>query len=195
MGFEQAAHSIASDLDDLGLSYALIGGFAVSIRTDPRFTQDIDLVVSITDDDAAEIAVNRLVARGYAILATVEHETQGRLATVRLELPGGSWVVDLLFASSGIESEIVDAAERVEVLRGLWLPVARIGHLIVLKLLARDDATRPQDSVDLSALLDVADEDELRLSRHVVALIEGRGYARGRDLEADLDALLAEHTG
>lgn len=195
MGFEQAAHSIASDLDDLGLSYALIGGFAVSIRTDPRFTQDIDLVVSITDDDAAEIAVNRLVARGYAILATVEHETQGRLATVRLELPGGSWVVDLLFASSGIESEIVDAAERVEVLRGLWLPVARIGHLIVLKLLARDDATRPQDSVDLSALLDVADEDELRLSRHVVALIEGRGYARGRDLEADLDALLAEHNG
>jgi hypothetical protein len=195
MGFERAAHSIASDLDDLGLSYALIGGFAVSIRTDPRFTQDIDLVVNISDDDAAEIAVNCLVARGYAILATVEHETQGRLATVRLELPGGSWVVDLLFASSGIESEIVDAADRVEVLRGLWLPVARVGHLIVLKLLARDDATRPQDSADLSALLDVADEDELGLARHVADLVAERGYARGRDLEADLDALLAGHTG
>lgn len=68
MGFEQSALSIASDLDDLELSYALIGGFAVSIRTDPRFTQDIGLVVSVADDDVAEIAINRLGARGYVIL-------------------------------------------------------------------------------------------------------------------------------
>lgn len=87
MRFEQAALSVASDLDALKLSYALIGGFAVSIRTDPRFTQHIDLVVAVTDDEAAESAVNRLVARGYTILAVVEHEAQSRLATVRLELP------------------------------------------------------------------------------------------------------------
>jgi predicted nucleotidyltransferase len=141
------------------------------------------------------MGVNRRGAVGFPFRGTVEHETQGRLATVRLELPGGSWVVDLLFASSGIEPEIVDTADRVEILRGLWLPVARVGHLIVLKLLARDDATRPQDSVDLSALLDVADDDELGLARQAAVLVAERGYARGRDLAADLDALLAEHTG
>src|SRR6266540_3857619 len=111
MRFEQATLVIASELDALELGYALIGGFAVSIRTDPRFTQDIDLVVSVADDDAAELIVHRLAGRGFAILAVVEHEAQGRLATVRLELPGEAWVVDLLFASSGIESEIVLAAE------------------------------------------------------------------------------------
>jgi hypothetical protein len=41
--FEQAALAVVSELNALGLDHALIGGFAVSIRTNPRFTQDIDL--------------------------------------------------------------------------------------------------------------------------------------------------------
>jgi predicted nucleotidyltransferase len=195
MRFEQAATAVASDLDRLELGYALIGGFAVSIRTDPRFTQDIDLVVAVTDDDAAELAVHRLVESGYAILAVVEHEAQNRLATARLELPGGVWVVDLLFASSGMEREIVDAADRIEVVPGLRLPVASVGHLIALKLLARDDDTRPQDSADLRALVGVANEEEVLEARDAVDLIGARGYARGRDLGADLRALLADTAG
>jgi predicted nucleotidyltransferase len=194
MRFEQAALAIASDLDLLHLEYALIGGFAVSIRTDPRFTQDIDLVVAVADDDAAELAVRRLMEKGYTILAVVEHEARSRLATARLELPGGAWVVDLLFASSGIESEIVDAADRIEVVPGLRLPVAGVGHLIALKLLARDDQTRPQDAADLRMLIDEANENELLQARDAVDLIEARGFARGRDLRADLRALVADTT-
>lgn len=48
-------------------------------------------------------------------------------------------VVDVLFASSGIEPELVRAAEPIEVLPSLTVPVARTGHLIAVKLLARDD--------------------------------------------------------
>jgi predicted nucleotidyltransferase len=110
-------------------------------------------------------------------------------------LPGAAWVVDLLFASSGIEREIVDAAERIEVVPGLRLPVAGVGHLIALKLLARDDDTRPQDSADLRALVGVANEADVLLAREAVDLIGARGYARGRDLEADLRALLADPAG
>ena len=61
-------------------------------------------------------------------------------------------VTDLLFASSGVEPEIVEAADDVEVLPGLVLPVATIGHLILMKLLARDDRCRPNDADDLRAL-------------------------------------------
>jgi general stress protein 26 len=93
-GFEQAALSIASDLDDLELSFALIGGFAVSIRTDPRFTQDIDLVVSIADDKAAELAVNRLVARGYAILATVSGAQRPHSAGILYQAVGTTLYVN-----------------------------------------------------------------------------------------------------
>jgi len=49
-------------------------------------------------------------------------------------VPGGI-IVDLLFASSGIEPEITAAAEVLTVARGLRMPVARTGHLIALKLL------------------------------------------------------------
>lgn len=41
--------------------------------------------------------------------------------------------MDLLFASSGIEHEIVAAADPLEVLPDLTVPVARTGHLIALK--------------------------------------------------------------
>jgi predicted nucleotidyltransferase len=167
------------------------GGWSrVSIRCEPRFTRDIDLVVAGATDDAAEAVVRTLVQVGYRLLATVEQEAAGRLATVRLALGVRGDVVDLLFASSGIEDEIVAAADRIEVLPALVLPVATIGHLIALKLLATDDRTRPQDAVDLRALITAADDADVAAAREAVGLIEDRGYARGRDLGAALGDLI-----
>lgn len=85
-------------------------------------------------------------------------------------------------ASSGIEREIVAAADPLEVLPDLTVPVARTGHLIALKLLARDDEQRPQDRVDLYALLAVADEGERALAAAACRVIAERGFARGRNL-------------
>ena len=67
--------------------------------------------------------------------------------------------------------------------------VARVGHLIALKVLSRDDIARPQDLVDLRALLGVASPDELRLASDSVGLIKARGYHRGRDLAEELSEL------
>jgi hypothetical protein len=61
-------------------------------------------------------------------------------------------VTDLLFASSGIEPEIVAAAEELLVLPDLTQSVATVGHLLAMKLLARDDRHRPADADDLAAL-------------------------------------------
>jgi hypothetical protein len=99
-------------------------------------------------------------------------------------------LVDLLFASSGIEPEIVAAAERLEVLPGLTVPVAQVGHLIAVKLLARDDQTRPLDLADLRAILQVATPDDLALGRVAIELITERGFDRQRDLAAGLAGLL-----
>lgn len=187
--FESAACTTANRLDALGVEYALVGGFAVSVRCEPRFTRDIDLVVAVADDDGAEAVVRALVRDGYEVLATVDHDVADRLATVRLALGPGDDVIDLLFASSGIEAEIALAAERMQVLPALVLPVARVGHLIALKLLASDARTRPQDAVDLRALVEVADAGDLELARQAVGLIEDRGYQRGRNLVTALDDL------
>jgi hypothetical protein len=94
--------------------------------------------------------------------------------------------VDLLFASSGIEPEITRAAEVTEVVPGLSLPIATTGHLIALKLLARDDQARPQDLADLRALRAVATAADLDAARAAVGLITARGFDRGRDLTAAL---------
>jgi len=52
-------------------------------------------------------------------------------------------VIDLLFASSGIEPEVVADAEPIELLPDLTMGVARTGHLLALKVLSRDDVSRP----------------------------------------------------
>ena len=83
------------------------------------------------------------------------------------------------------------AADVLEVLPGLMLPVATTGHLIAAKLLARDDTSRPQDAVDLRALVAAADENDVRVAGEAVTLIEQRGYHRGRALGDALDALVA----
>jgi hypothetical protein len=126
----------------------------------------------------------------------LEQERTGRIATVRLTRETESAVyVDLLFASSGIEAEIVADAEAIAVLQNLTIRVATRAHLIALKTLARDDRQRPQDWDDLRALLMDATEAELRSARGALELIESRGYNRGRSLVEALARAIADTTG
>lgn len=186
---EAALRRAAADLDKSGHPWALVGGFAVSARTSPRFTNDVDMAVMVDGDPEAEALVRAFLVAGYEHFSSIEHEN-GRLATVRLRrnVDNVHVTVDLLFASSGIEREIAQQAESLDVGVGLTLPVARIGHLIALKLLARDDVTRPQDHADLRNLIAVASHADRDLARRSVELIEARGYNRNRDLRAALDA-------
>ena len=191
---EQALARIASELADRGVKWCLVGGLAVGTRAEPRTTRDVDVAVSVANDDEAEQLVAHLRSQGYSIGMVLEQDALGRLATVRTISPGLALpvVVDLLFASSGIEPQICAAAELIEIVPGLSVPVARAGHLIALKLLARDDRSRPQDLDDARALLRYAEPGELERARDAVRAIAACGAARGRDLVAALDELLAE---
>lgn len=187
---ERAIRTIVRELSDLDYRYALVGGLAVSSRVDPRLTRDADLAVSVADDSDAERLVAALRAR-YEVLAIVEQEETGRLATVRLvnALDEHALIVDLLFASVGIEPEIVGAAEDLEILPELTIPVATVAHLIAMKLLARDDRRRPADADDLAALAAIATEDDWVAAAVAVRLIVDRGANRGRDLISALSHL------
>jgi len=192
-GVEAILRSAALDLAELRLRWALVGGLAVSARTEPRFTRDVDLVIAVRGDQDAEQAVHAFQRRGYRVHALVEQEAAGRLATARL-VPRGEdeagFVLDVLFASSGIEPEVAGSAEPLEILPGLRIPVANVGHLLALKPLSRDDRTRPQDQVDLVQLLRVAQPGDIEVARHAVALIHSRGFQRDRDLPRDLERLI-----
>lgn len=185
---EAALRRVAGDLGSRQVAWAVVGGFAVSARADARFTRDVDVAVLTGNDHDAESLVHDLTARGYAIETLIEHDVTDRLATVRLRAPDPlPVIVDLLFASSGIEDEVVRTAELLEILPGLRVPVASVAALLVTKLLARDDVTRPQDAADLRALRAIATPDDLDEAHRLVALVKLRGYDRGRDLQALLE--------
>jgi predicted nucleotidyltransferase len=184
-------------LERMDARFALVGGFAVSARSEPRFTRDVDIAVAVADDEAAEAVVFALTGVGYVPRATVEQEAVGRLATVRLASeakPLGGVILDLLFASSGIEPEIVESAQRIELLAGLVVPVAVTGHLIALKVLSRS-AARPQDAADLIALSAVASATDWEEAERAAALIEARGFSRGKALLDEVRAVRADRGG
>lgn len=173
--------------------------------------RDVDVAVLVESDGAAEQLVRSLTADGYGLSALVEQDAVGRLATVRLISPGADGVgvvVDLIFATVGIEAEIVADAEVLEILPAVSMPVATVGHLAALKLLARDDETRPQDAADLRALapqLLAAQAAEHRyfyglpLAAGIVALCcqdaarrcrKGRWVSRPKHSNKELEAIL-----
>jgi hypothetical protein len=114
-----------------------------------------------------------------------------RLATARLVRPvagTSSAFIDLLFANSGIEDEIVRRADRLEVLPGIHMPVASTGHLIALKALA----ARHQDLTDLGYLISAAADADLDEAKASAALIEERGFNRGQNLSEDLAVIIGQ---
>jgi hypothetical protein len=76
--------NICKDLSDVHAAYALVGGLAVSARTEPRFTKDLDVAIAVANDREAESLIRSLATPLYRVEALVEHETAARLATVRL---------------------------------------------------------------------------------------------------------------
>jgi predicted nucleotidyltransferase len=197
---ETALIRLDADLRKLRCRWALVGGMAVSARARPRTTQDVDVAIAVSGDHEAERVVATLRAFGYEVRSIVEQTTRGRLATVRLLPPAEvanpmgvdeeETLVDLLFASSGIEPEVVGAADRLTILPGFDVPVATTGHLLALKVLSEQD-NRPQDRMDAIALIQSAGVRDLQDAREAIELIIRRGFDRGKDLRATLAGVLA----
>ena len=77
--------------------------------------------------------MHRLLRRGYQVGALVERERLGSLATARLvDASGSGLYIDLLFAASGVEPELVGHAVEIALTADLVAPVATVGYLIAL---------------------------------------------------------------
>jgi hypothetical protein len=189
---EKALVRLVKDLQAGGFLWALVGGFAVTLRSEPRSTRDIDVVLAVAGEQEASAAVLYLRVRGYRDHpdgGVIEHK-DGQLATVRLISPPldgrDGAAVDILIASSGVEREVVEGSDLLEVLPGVIMPVARAGHLLALKVLAG----RPKDVVDIQSLLRDLDPAELHLARETLGLIQMRGFHRDKDLLLELEKFI-----
>jgi len=99
--------------------------------------------------------------------------------------------VDLLFASSGIENEIIADATVVEIFPGLPVKLASVPALIAMKVLSADFEERPQDIIDLRYLIKAAGKDDLASARNLIDLITKRKYNRNKDLLNELHEYVA----
>jgi hypothetical protein len=186
----RALAGIVEALRVRGRAFAVVGGLGVSARVEPRFTRDVDVAVATTGDAEAELLVHDLASAGYRAMAVVEHDIVKRLSTARLVSREGV-TVDLLFASSGIEPEIVARATELD-LPGVGLVrVACAEDLLATKVLSMRD-TRLQDRLDAQRIVQFVSQLDLARVREDLALITQRGFHRGQDLEAKLAALLEE---
>lgn len=136
---------LAKCLDDAGIPYAIGGAVAYGYWGAPRGTQDLDLNIFLTADDAGP-ALDVLMAAGVRL------DRQGALASVRERGDArgayGDMPVDVFFLAIPMHES---AARRTVLVRLLGRPITILSaeDLVVLKLLF----FRGKDIVDVERVL------------------------------------------
>jgi predicted nucleotidyltransferase len=144
---------LLADLLDGGVDFVVIGGVAVVLQAQPRFTKDLDVCYAGDPANLERMArvLTRLNARLRGIDETVPFVADARtLRQMRiLTLTTDQGEIDLLVDPSGAppyaelraEADLVDLGE-------IEVRVASIDHLLAMKRAAG----RPQDLADIEAL-------------------------------------------
>ena len=142
----QELREIVSALDTARATYALAGGLAVSIYSTPRATQDIDLLVAVSDVDRVTAALQPL---GFRVAGRPMRVAGGRMDIQRLiKIDGRDLLpLDLLLPLDPEIADILAACTEIT-WEGTRLRIVTLAGLRGLKRL-RGSA---QDRADLEAL-------------------------------------------
>lgn len=136
--------ALCQSLNDEGVRYLLIGGFAVILHGFVRTTKDIDLLIDASDENVA--AVKRALARLPDNAAADIREGDVREYTV--VRVADEIVVDLMASACGVTyDQAIQQDTEVHIITGVAIPVAGQQLLIRLK-----DTYRPSDHLDVAFL-------------------------------------------
>jgi hypothetical protein len=142
---EEATLELVAILDDLRLSYMLIGGVAVGLWGEPRATLDVDLTIWV-EPSHLEATVQDLASR-LTLRTKQPLESVRRLGLIPVRTSNGVQA-DMLFGRWPIERQAIE--------RAVWFPigntqirVAPLDYLLFLKLIS----DRSKDTADAEALM------------------------------------------
>jgi len=130
-----------------GISFALIGGQATSLRGQERVTADIDMVIAVDVEGALSLAT-KLPQSNFKPLFDDVSDVIQRAFILPLRHRTTNIKVDLAVGLSGFERQVVARAEPL-IVAGCRFPVATAEDLIIMKTLAG----RPRDDQDLRGLV------------------------------------------
>lgn len=133
--------------------YLVVGGYAVIIYAEPRYTKDLDLLVEASPENAERVW-RALAAFGAPMNLFNREDFQDPEMVVHLGVPPNR--IDLLMSIEGVE---FDAAwgSRTEGHYGTE-PIHVIG--LDSLILAKRAAGRPQDLVDVAALVEARERSK-----------------------------------
>ena len=146
MDFERVLRELASDFNERGVSYAVIGGFALGVLGIQRATMDLDFLVA---RDALPQVDEIMQRRGYRLHFRSENVSQ----FVSDSAPLGQ--VDLVHAFRKVSTGMLSRASELPVFAGsLRVRTLRPDDIIGLKVqaLANDQQRERRDLVDIELL-------------------------------------------
>ena len=166
----QALKSVASCLSEAGIPYIVIGGHAVLQYGIPRFTQDIDVTIALTPEEADKV-LNCIKGFFRVLPRDIEEFIQDTWVLPVEHLDTGVRV-DLIFSITAFEREAIEQAREITIEN---MPIRYISpeDLIVQKIIAG----RAVDLEDAKGILVMRDEriDRGRIEKSISALSRERG--------------------
>ena len=175
-----AVETLSEVFVERGIEYALLGGIATMLRGRPRFTQDVDILLSVPQV-ALPGLLDELIRRGFSLDADTvirefvqHHMTAFRFGVVRID-----WLKPVL----PLYAHALAAATLIPWTAGHSLRVLAAEGLIITKMVA----FRPQDQEDIRTLIAAnAAELNVELIRREWATVADGEEQRTAWLEAAL---------
>ena len=143
---EFAVREIHQLLADLRLPYAIIGGTAVQVWGEPRFTQDLDLTILAPTESFPETIGHLLARLNPRIPNADEFARRNRVLLVQTS---NGYPVDISFGMPGYEEEVMSRAIEYEIFAGVAVRICSAEDLIVHKAIAG----RGQDVRDIENVI------------------------------------------
>ena len=180
---EQALHSIASVLAQRGIPYAVMGGLAVRVYAIPRFTNDVDLTISLDREELPSL-FDSLQSVGCEIPSPFREgwlDSVAGLPLFKAEFyeTGRSIEIDVFVSETDFQRSLIERRRIIETPAG-QISFVSPEDLILLKLIA----SRPRDLVDVQDILFTLGQLDLPYLEH---------WAQALSLSDALQIALAQH--
>jgi hypothetical protein len=139
------------------IPFAVIGASALAARGLPRFTADLDVVVTVED---AFAALDALATAGFSSASPIDPESEPEAMYVTTDARGVD--VDVLVAAGEPESTVIAEATRASVF-GARAPVATLEHLVLMYLYSN----QVRHAGDLARIVTETDVDLVWVERYL----------------------------
>lgn len=143
---KEEAWEVHQFLTGLRLPYAIIGGTAVQIWGEPRFTKDLDLTVLAPIESFSETVEQLLARLQPRIEDALEFAQRNRVLLVQTST---GYPVDVSFGLPGYEDEVIGRSVEVELFPGKGVRFCSPEDLIIHKTIAG----RVQDVIDVQHII------------------------------------------